>query len=361
LPRVGLSPNRDIPESGLITMARPSELEADGGWSIATAGANRLWQAPLACLSPPGRRGRLTVLMFHRVRSEPDPLYPDEPTPMSFRQRLLWVRDWFNVLPLDRAVTLLTSAKLPARAAAITFDDGYADNATVAAPILKELGLHATFFVASGFLDGGRMWNDTLIEAIRRCAATSLDLTGVGLGRCDLATIDMRRAAIEVLIRALKHLPPDERQRRVDAVASAARADLPDSLMMTSAELRRVAAMGMGIGAHTIHHPILATLSDRAASDEIAGSREQLEGIVRQPVTLFAYPNGRPGADYRKRDAELARASGFDASFTTSPGASRMGDPLHELPRFTPWNRGRTAWALRFLQNFRMPVQRAAT
>jgi peptidoglycan/xylan/chitin deacetylase (PgdA/CDA1 family) len=312
-------------------------------------------------MSPAGVGGRLTVLMFHRVRPEPDPLFPDEPTSGSFRQRLLWVRDWFNVLPLDRAVSLLRSGKLPARAAAITFDDGYADNATVAAPALLELGLEATFFIASGFLDGGRMWNDTLIESVRGCAAASLDLTGIGMGVYDLSTLEARRIAIESIVRAIKHLPTDERQRHVDVVASVAGAKLPDALMMTSAELRRVAAMGMGIGAHTTRHPILATLDDRAARDEMAGSREHLEGIVRQPVTLFAYPNGRPDVDYRRRDAELARAVGFAASFTTSPGASRVGDPLHELPRFTPWNRGRAAWALRFLQNFRTPVQRAAT
>jgi peptidoglycan/xylan/chitin deacetylase (PgdA/CDA1 family) len=131
--------------------------------------------------------------------------------------------------------------------------------------------------------------------------------------------------------------------------------------MMTSVELRRLAAMGMGVGAHTIRHPILAMVDDRAAREEIAGSREHLEGIVRQPVTLFAYPNGRPGVDYGMRDADLVRALGFKASFTTSPGASRAGDPLHELPRFTPWNRSRVAWALRFLQNFCTPVQRATT
>lgn len=332
---------------------------ADRTWASPNAGVSRLWQVPLACLSPAGRHGRLTVLIFHRVRPETDPLFPNELTAVAFRQRLLWIHDWFNVLPLDRAVMLLGAGKLPARAAAITFDDGYADNATLAAPILQELGLHATFFIASGFLDGGRMWNDTLIESVRRCAAESLDLAAIELGRLDLATLDQRRAAIGVLVRALKHLPPDERQRRVDIVASAAQADLPKTLMMTSAELRRVAAMGMGIGAHTVHHPILQTLDDRAAREEIAGSREQLEGIVRQHVRLFAYPNGRPGADYGRRDADLARMLGFEASFTTSPGAARTGDPLHELPRFTPWNRGRGAWALRFLQNLRTPVQRA--
>ena len=49
----------------------------------------------------------------------------------------------------------------------------------MALPILRELGLHATFFVASGFLDGGRMWNDTVIEAVRDAHA-ELDLSASG-------------------------------------------------------------------------------------------------------------------------------------------------------------------------------------
>ena len=72
--------------------------------------------------------------------------------------------------------------RAPARALAITFDDGYADNATVAAPILLRLGLPATFFVATGFLDGGRMWNDTVIEAVAPRRGPVLDLAPLGLG-----------------------------------------------------------------------------------------------------------------------------------------------------------------------------------
>jgi peptidoglycan/xylan/chitin deacetylase (PgdA/CDA1 family) len=73
------------------------------------------------------------------------------------------------------------SGALPERAAAITFDDGYADNFTRALPLLREQGLPATFFVATGFLDGGRMWNDTISEAIRRCNEDVVDLSAIGL------------------------------------------------------------------------------------------------------------------------------------------------------------------------------------
>src|SRR6185295_2112486 len=92
----------------------------------------------------------------------------------------------FRVLPLSEAVERLRQGTLPGRAACVTFDDGYADNAEVALPILRRHGLCATFFVATGFLDGGIMFNDRVIEAVRGAPGAQLDLTPLGLGRFDI-------------------------------------------------------------------------------------------------------------------------------------------------------------------------------
>ena len=119
-------------------------------------------------LSPGQRNGRLSILIFHRVLAQVDPLFPEEVDAARFDVICGWLRRWFNVLPLDAAVRRLRDGSLPRRAAAITFDDGYADNHDIALPILKKHGLPSTFFIATGFLDGGCMWNDTVIEAIRR-------------------------------------------------------------------------------------------------------------------------------------------------------------------------------------------------
>jgi hypothetical protein len=117
-------------------------------------------------LSPAGPGARLSVLIFHRVLARPDPLFPGRGgRPSTFDAICRWLRHWFEVLPLDRAVQALRDGTLPARAAAITFDDGYADNHDLALPMLEAAGLSACFFIATGFLDGGRMWNDVLIEA----------------------------------------------------------------------------------------------------------------------------------------------------------------------------------------------------
>ena len=133
-------------------------------------------RAIYSTLAPAGADARHSTLIFHRVLTAPDPLLPDEPTAAEFEQRMRWVQRYFNVLPLAEAVARLQSRTLPARSLAITFDDGYADNEQIAAPILTKLGLPATFFIASGYLDGGRMFNDSIIAALRDSKRGNLDL-----------------------------------------------------------------------------------------------------------------------------------------------------------------------------------------
>ena len=154
-------------------MPEPRTAPARAGGAV--AGTLSPLRALLGGLSPAGLQGRLSVLVYHRVLAQPDPLLSRVMDVAAFRERMQWLREYFTVLPLDEAVSALARGTLPARAAAITFDDGYADNATVALPALCELGLTATFFVSSGYLDGGRMWNDTLIEVVRSARGPVLD------------------------------------------------------------------------------------------------------------------------------------------------------------------------------------------
>src|SRR6185295_12429728 len=96
-------------------------------------------------------RGRLLILTYHRVRPEPDGLITDNAHAAGFRRQMQVLARAFAVLPLIEAVERMLAGTLPSRAVCITFDDGYADNAEVAAPILADFGLPATFFIATGF------------------------------------------------------------------------------------------------------------------------------------------------------------------------------------------------------------------
>ncbi len=242
-------------------------------------------------------RNRLSVLIYHRVHMEPDSIFPSEIHARRFDAQMGWLKSFCNVLPLEEAVQRLQAGTLPCRAACVTFDDGYADNVEVALPILKRHELQATFFISTGFLDGGRMWNDTVIEAIRRASGATLDLSHLGLGERPVGTMAARNATIGGVIGSLKYLPQDARNLQVDALQKVVAECLPDDLMMRAEQVRELVDAGMTVGAHTVTHPILARLPSAEARREIQVGRETLEAITGRSVTLFAYPNGKPVDD----------------------------------------------------------------
>jgi peptidoglycan/xylan/chitin deacetylase (PgdA/CDA1 family) len=313
-------------------------------------------RAAASLLSPAGDRARLSIFIYHRVHIEPDPLLPAEVTAERFKRQLDAIASVFNLLPLPGAIERLRSGTLPARAACLTFDDGYRDNREVALPILREFGAHATFFVATGFLDGGRMWNDSIVEAVRRSRRKALDLREIGLGQFPLNGIEQRRKMLTDLIGAIKYLPPLERQRAIAVIETVSEVDLPRDLMMSSNQVRELADAGMEIGGHTVSHPILANLDADGAEQEIQQGRERLRQIVGREVRLFAYPNGKPDRDYHPEHTRLVRNLGFDAALSTAGGVSGKYTDPYQLPRFTPWDLRESAFIWRAVDNLRRPI-----
>ena len=311
------------------------------------------WRTALTITAPWGPKRPLSVLIYHRVLPAPDTILHDEVDAATFDWQMGLVKECFRVLPLTEAIDRLRRGDLPPRALAITFDDGYADNVTVALPILCRHGLPATFFIATAFLDGGRMWNDSIIEAFRRVRGEMLDLEPLGLGRHPTASPGQRRAAIDAVIAKVKYRPIGARLEAAEAIRAAADVALPDDLMMTTDQVRALNRAGMSIGGHTCSHPILTRLPDHEARTEIVEGRRILTDIAGEPISLFAYPNGRPGDDYDARHVRLVREAGFAAAFTTSWGAARRGSDLFQLPRFTPWDRSSARFLLRLAHNAR--------
>ena len=296
---------------------------------------------------------RLSVFIFHRVLAVPDPLFPNEMHARRFDELCAWLDSWFTVLPLDQAIEHLKAGSLPARAACITFDDGYADNYQVALPILAHHQLTATFFIATGFMGGGRMWNDSLIETIRSSPLPVLDLSRLGLGCYDLHGVDAQCAAIATLIQQLKYRDTAERVELTEKIASLAEVTLPIDLMMNSQQVIALREAGMQVGAHTQTHPILARLTDEKVRQEIQGSQACLESLLGERIRLFAYPNGKPGEDYTPRCVKVVRDLGFDGAVSTQWGASAAGDDLYQIRRFTPWDASRLKFGLRVLKNLK--------
>lgn len=307
---------------------------------------------------PEGRR--LVILHYHRVPDAPDPLCPDLLERQAFALHMQALAEVFHVVPLDEGLARLRDGTLGPRAVAITFDDGYADNYAVALPVLQHFGLHATFFVAAGFLDGGCMFNDLVIEACRRAPAGAWDTGLAAVGRVQVPDGPGRAPLANQLIGRLKYLAAAERLDAAVRLLHAAGARQPDHLMMTSDEVRGLHRAGMGIGGHTLSHPILARLAPDEAAREISAGRSALEDLLGAPVPLFAYPNGKPGTDYLPRDVGLVRAAGFDAAVTTVwASATRNGGPF-EMPRIGSWDRSRERFCARLLRCYRQPLGPAA-
>ena len=296
------------------------------------------------------RPDHLPILIFHRVLADPDPLLPGEVDVARFERLMRWVALTFEVLPLGEAVRLRLLGRLSRRALVVTFDDGYADNASRAAPVLSRLGLRATFFVASSFLEGGRMFNDTVIESIRRSPLDEVDLSSFGLGRMSLRTVDERRLAIESVLPRIKYLDLLKRELRLSELIGLLRpGPLPNDLMMSKDQVRQLHAAGMEIGGHTDRHPILRLEADDGAAHEIAEGRRRLQGIVQAPVDVFAYPNGRPAQDYDRRHRDMLASQGFLAAVNTALGLADLDSDVLQLPRFSPWQKDDRGWIMQLL------------
>jgi peptidoglycan/xylan/chitin deacetylase (PgdA/CDA1 family) len=321
-------------------------------WSSLSALGGLALRPAASMLSGRGPNASLIILMFHRVLATPDPLLPDEPTAARFAAQMDAVAQIFTVLPLRDAAQMLKADRLPPRALCITFDDGYANNLRVAEPILARLGLPATIFVASGFLGSGRMFNDTVIEAIRR-APGRLDLGAAGLGVYNLPDDASRRSAITDILDAIKYLERHERQAKASLIADIVSAGLPSDLMMTEDDIREACRTGLEIGAHTVDHPILAGLEPATAERQIAESKAVLEDIAGRPVVSFAYPNGRPDRDYHASHVAMVRRLGFELAVSTAWGAADAGADVFQLPRVAPWDRNPLRFAGRLVRAYR--------
>lgn len=301
----------------------------------------------IASLGPRG--GRLCIVNYHRILETADPLLGAEPDIATFRWQMKLLADCFNVMPLHEALAALNEDRIPPRAVCITFDDGYRSTHDLALPILREFNLSATVFVTSGYVGEGSMWNDRILESVRKIDSSTLDLREDGLGFFPLSSLNERKEAVLTLTEKAKYLPPPKRQALIDRLDQMAGIYQPDP-MLTEEMIRTLSQQQVEIGAHTVSHPILTSLVDAKARQEITESKHQLERITGKPVRYFAYPNGKPGTDFDERHVAMARDAGYSAAFTTAIGAATAADNQFTIPRSRPWDATRMFFGFRLLR-----------
>ena len=210
----------------------------------------------------------------------------------------------------------------------ITFDDGYRDNYEVAFPLLKEADLQAVFFLATGFLDSSMLsWWDEIAWMVQQSRHDAIGPTVILPLR-----LPMRGAAAEHSINELlsiyKTLPMDAGAAFLDEIAAAtdsgrAPLEMASKTWMTWDMIREMHQAGMVIGGHTVHHPILSTLSRFEQEKEIMCCDSRIEEEIKQPMRYFSYPRGKPDAFNEETRACLYEAR-VQYAFTYNGGFNLM-------------------------------------
>ncbi len=288
-----------------------------------------------------------TVLAFHRVNDEADPFFPSVPTAV-FAERMQHLAENYVVLTVEDLVERRRHGRVPSRAVAVTFDDGYFDNLTHAAPILTRLGLPATVFLATGYISSSEMpWYDLLALALKTTRRAEVRLpSGLTL---PLASPASRLEALGRLLGEMKRLPDAARRASVDRLVAHLEPDdseRPKRLMLTWDEVHALRRLGFSIGAHTVTHPILTQLDSAQAWDEIHGSKRVLEQQLGAEVRAFAYPNGGAG-DYDRGTRDIVERAGFTCAVTTRRGRNTASTSPFELRRGGPWETHLPTYALK--------------
>lgn len=282
-------------------------------------------------------RNKLSVFLFHKVPVKCDLLVPAEVNLARFEHLLDHTFSKLNVLPLEEAIGRLQGGTLPTRAACITFDDGYPDWLLGAAPALRRRNLHATFFITSGQFDGVPLWHERILAAVRSLPGSSIDMGIPFLPTAPIESIDQRRLQVQRLEHELKYLTLTRREQILEQLQRMACVDPADVPMMSEAQLRDLHSQGFGIGAHTAMHPILGYCNAEETVREIGDNRERLQAIVGGSVNGFAYPNGRPYADFSRLHVDAVKRAGYRYAVTTHWGVADGSTSPFQIPRFTPW------------------------
>lgn len=320
--------------------------------------------AKIARVMPP----RPVILMYHRIATPDRDPWELAVAPAEFDRQLQTLARRRRVLPLREFADRHVKGSLPADAVAITFDDGYACNSGVAAPLLEKHGLPASFFLATAMLGKTEeFWSDALERIVfdPKAGGTASIVVGdreiqVDLGeepeprsaRAWRAMSDrprtMRQRAYMTLWRALKSAPLDGQRRAIESIArqiGGESAPRGTHRPMTPEEAHTLSrAAGFDICGHTETH-IALPLWDRATQTrEIRQSRQVCEAISGRPCTAFAYPYG----DYSDLTLDCARESGVTCAVSLNWGPVDASEPPLALSRIMMRNgSAATGWTLK--------------
>ncbi len=290
------------------------------------------------------RNHRTLILFYHRFGqgSEQGRILPslniDE-----FNKQLIYLRRWYSFISMDEvAKTLGKGESFERPSIAITIDDGYRDNYTLAFPILHKLNIPATIYLTSGLIGTeGNLWVDDIEFALTNARVDSFCFPDVaGEERIEITTLEGKKIAEKHIFSELLKKNNFERKKLMGMIFDVLGVETGHSngrarVMLDWGEISEMAANGISFGAHTLTHPFLPAMALDEAKHEIAGSRELIERRIKRPVKHFAIPNGRRD-DFTEELRSFCDEIGFDTVVTTESGIVDSSADRFVLKRALP-------------------------
>jgi peptidoglycan/xylan/chitin deacetylase (PgdA/CDA1 family) len=240
----------------------------------------------------------------------------------------------------DDAVAMIRGEQeLPDRAFLLSFDDGFLNNLTVAAPIMAELGIPGVFYVTSGFVEGNTAsWIDLIEDAVDRTGRTALRLPWAE-DEWPIATPEQKIALLDevrAVVKSSDDLDPYEVADQIRGELGAGAFEPHPELdqKMTWGDVRTLASgEGFTVGGHSHTHRIMSHLSPDDLRDEVDTSITLLARALGEPVRHYSYPEGLAHC-YSDEVIEVLRERGIVCAPTAEPGVNRVGDDLFRLRRY---------------------------
>jgi len=215
----------------------------------------------------------------------------------------------------------------------LTFDDGFRNNAEVAAPLLRKHRVPAIFFIASRHATPGKYLWFSHLRALKRCfGGKEISFRGTLF---DMSPHERRRSIRKLgdLLLSLRPHPAamyealEEELPQIEDLVD--KRDLIDEYAgMTNDQVAALAADPLfAVGAHTVDHPFLTRCEPKEALRQIQANRAWIEAVCGGRCNDIAYPNG----DYSAELLSVCREAGFKRGFATSTRIDRQS--IFEVPR----------------------------
>jgi len=297
------------------------------------------------------------VLMYHSVLDDPrecaDSIgVANINATDAFRKQMEMLARSYDAVTVEDIRLFVTGQKeMPRRLVAVTFDDGYADNAEVAAPVLNGLGIPASFYLTVESVNTGRApWFCHLRHAFTSTRKRSwLDPTGRSW---DLADGARREPALSVASEHLTRLVGSAQQEALQAIEM----DLDveplapkKQLMMTWEQAKRLHRAGHVVGSHSLTHPNMAYIADKDLNYEFEESKRKMERELAMPVVHFSYPAAALAVSWTEHTVAASEQVGYQTAVTTTSGVvSRGANPLALRRIGAPDDFGEFQWELQY-------------